>query len=192
MRGIKVNKEALVGAAFLLVLFAVALTMLYYDMGQAKDARDTVKAMFQEYNVNLTPVTCKQAIVKDENGLEDAYACTVDATIQLNDQNINTEYVARGKLLVIKDGNQLLLFKLEPWDNGPFTRTEIPDYVAEALSKVTLVFGNHALCTTKMGNTVSCYFPTNKAPIGNATIVYAPLIDLEIENNQVSKVIVHV
>ena len=180
------------GLAALIAIFLTYAFFYYLFPVADHQYTDRVKDLFKEYNVGLDPVTCRSVLVTGVRDGTHTYYCTVDANVNLHETNHHIYYVARGNLLVVDEGNRLLLYKLEPYSGAPLSMNRIPEKYAEALLPITLVVDNKALCISSTGSVVSCYVPTNKAPLGKATILYAPLIDFTVQDGNIAKVVVHV
>lgn len=180
--------------AILAVASAVAILVMRIFSPYHENYTTKVEQLFSEYNVNLDPVYCTQTLLDGNNSKLTAYYCTVDANINISDKNVTAEFVARGNLLVLQEGNKLYLYKLEPSTNEILRKTPITDDVKNVITKVTLIMDNYALCKEWTSNSdIECYIPTNKAPLGNAIIIYAPLFELvKDDSGNITRVIVHV
>ena len=188
------NKTWFVVGLFLLLAILLAAFEVYNNQKHL-DRIQQISATLAEYNVpDFLVQECQDAPI--------GTLCTLDVEIKLPDKNITALYYARGKVLLYNESNKLVLYKLEPAPENPFVLEEmnIPDNIREALSKVTLVIGNRMFCeqyvATSVDGTVTrhykCYIPTNVAPIGKTTIYYAPLFEIDDNNGEIVRVIVHV
>lgn len=179
--------------AMVLIAIGAAVAVWLYAVEYTKqDLTSSAIELFKEYNVPLNVVKCGAFAIHQGNNVTIAYSCTVDANVNLRDKNTSTKFIARGNLIVVKDENNLYLYKLEPVPSEPLEEVNVPDDVRRALSSVTLVMGDRMLCKQFRRDYMKCYIPTNRATYGNASIVYEPLFEIYKEGNTIEKVIVHV
>lgn len=171
-----------------MILFAVVLltAFLIYMFGSMdQNVTGKASALISEYNVPLNVRQC----IEDYEG----YICQADANINLPDNNTGIHFVATAQVLITQEGNDLYIVKLTPgFDYGHLVKYRIPDNIKEALTNLTLVASDYMYCTTASSTEYRCYVPTNMAPLGNATLYYAPLFEITMDGNTVKKVLVYV
>lgn len=177
------DKNELVATIFVLAgILLVAYLLL--TSNPPDQLANTMNGKLKDYNVPLDLVTCRPTPTGP--------LCTADANIQVPDTN-GIRYTARADVLIVEDGNTLTIVKLTPPPETTMIReAEIPDEVREAIGKITLVFGDTMYCITNTATKLKCYIPTNQAPLGNATIKFAPLFEIQFEDNNVTSVLVYV
>lgn len=167
----------------LVVLLSALLVYIFWHI-EGNTTGDVAK-LLSEYNVPLEVKQC----TKDYEG----YVCQADANILLPDKNTDVEFIATAQVFITQEDNALYIVKVTPgFDAGHLFKQEIPENIKEVLKAITLVVSDKMYCLTASEREYRCYIPTNIAPMGNATLYYAPLFEIEIDNNTVKRVVVHV
>jgi len=158
-------------------LLLVAAWLLYYYFSVNGPSSDTkVQGLLREYNANLTVSNCMQ----DYEG----YMCNATAEINMPDKNVSAKIYARAQVLVVPEKNSLVIVKISPEAHRPnLFAVKVPDKLKSALSKITMIPADQMFCVERTDTMYKCYIPTNIAPMGKATLLYAPLFEIHLDEN---------
>lgn len=172
------------GAVMTAVVLLSAVVIYLIEQHEGSTVQE-VNALLAEHNVPLT--------VRDCTAFATGYICDVDAEINIPDTNKDIRFVATSQAIITEEGNTLYIVKVTPYltTNAP-EKHEIPTAVKDALSELTLVVSDEMYCLRATDNEYLCYIPTNMAPMGNATLYYAPLFYITLDGDRVKEVVVYV